>query len=137
MARVVLADSSAIVAAISKRDEFHGWATLQFQALPSGILICDAVFSECCFLLQREALAMESFFRLLERGILIVGFSVHTHLSEVITLMRKYADVPMSFADACLVKMSELHRDCVVFTADSDFRTYRRHGRQAIPLIAL
>ncbi|HNG34544.1 MAG TPA: pilus assembly protein, partial [Blastocatellia bacterium] len=50
-------------------------------------------------------------------------------------LLEKYADVPMSFADACLVRMSELYPDSAVFTLDSDFKIYRRNGRQAIPLI--
>jgi hypothetical protein len=42
----------------------------------------------------------------------------------------------MSLADACLVRLSEPHSDCQVFTLDADFRRYRRHGRQAIPLPA-
>ena len=32
--------------------------------------------------------------------------------------------------------MAELHRDASVFTLDSDFRIYRKHRRQAIPLIS-
>jgi hypothetical protein len=35
-------------------------------------------------------------------------------------LMRRYADTPMSLADACLVRLSELHSDCQVFTLDAD-----------------
>jgi predicted nucleic acid-binding protein len=136
MARFVIADSSAIVAAISERDEFHGWAASRFQGLPPGALVCDAVISECCFLLQREPRALESRYRLIERGLVTVAFNSSDSIEEILWLMRKYASVPMSFADACLVRMSEQHRDCVQFTADSDFRTHRRHGRQAIPLIA-
>jgi predicted nucleic acid-binding protein len=45
------------------------------------------------------------------------------------------ANVPMSLADACLVRMSERVADGVVFTLDSDFRVYRRHGKQKIPLL--
>jgi hypothetical protein len=41
----------------------------------------------------------------------------------------------MMLADACLVRMAELIDDSVIFTTDSDFRTYRKHGRQIIPLI--
>ncbi len=48
--------------------------------------------------------------------------------------MQRYADQPMSFADACLVRMTELHPDSMLITLDGDFRVYRRHGRQAIPL---
>jgi predicted nucleic acid-binding protein len=50
--------------------------------------------------------------------------------------MRKYRDVPMSLADACLVRMSEVYSNGTVFTLDSDFRVYRRNGRQAIPLLS-
>ena len=42
----------------------------------------------------------------------------------------------MSLADSCLVRLSELHSDCEVITLDADFRLYRRHGRQAISLLA-
>jgi predicted nucleic acid-binding protein len=41
----------------------------------------------------------------------------------------------MSLADACLVRLSELHRDSTVFTLDSDFRIYRRHGNKVIPVL--
>ena len=56
-------------------------------------------------------------------------------MEPVLTLLQKYADVPMSLADACLVRMTETLNDPVLLTADSDFRIYRRHGRQAIPCV--
>jgi hypothetical protein len=49
--------------------------------------------------------------------------------------MRRYADAPMSLADACLVRLSERIPDCLVFTLGSDFAHYRRNGRQTIPLL--
>ena len=49
--------------------------------------------------------------------------------------MLRYANVPMSVADACLVRMSELVADCTVFTLDGDFRVYRRNKRQKIPVL--
>jgi uncharacterized protein len=47
--------------------------------------------------------------------------------------MHRDAHVSMSLADACLWCLSELLAGCVIFTLDSDFRTYRRHGRQEVP----
>ena len=47
--------------------------------------------------------------------------------------MDKYADMLMSLADACLVRMTETLPDPVLLTTDTDFRVYRRHSRQAIP----
>lgn len=49
--------------------------------------------------------------------------------------MRKYADVPMSLADACLVRMTEVLPEPIVLTTDADFRVYRRHGRQVVPCV--
>ena len=49
--------------------------------------------------------------------------------------MQKYADVPMSLADACLVRMTEILPDPVLLTTDTDFRIYRRHGRKTIPCV--
>ena len=49
--------------------------------------------------------------------------------------MVKYADMPMSFADACLVRMTELLTDPVLLTLDAHFRIYRRDRNKAIPCI--
>ena len=49
--------------------------------------------------------------------------------------MQRYGNVPMSFADACLVCMAEELPSSRVFTLDSDFQVYRRHARQMIPLL--
>ena len=52
-------------------------------------------------------------------------------------LLEKYSDQEMQLADACLVRMSELKRDCRLFTLDrKDFQVYRRFERQVIPLVA-
>jgi hypothetical protein len=71
--------------------------------------------------------------KLLERGSIRVSFSFGDHQEPVLALMRKYADVPMSFADACLVRMTEVVADPLVLTTDSGFRVYRRNGRQVVP----
>jgi predicted nucleic acid-binding protein len=49
--------------------------------------------------------------------------------------MRRYANVPMSLADACLVRIAERTANATVLTLDSDFRIYRQKGRRLIPLI--
>ncbi len=49
--------------------------------------------------------------------------------------MDKYNNVPMDFADACLVTMSEEEKDSLVVTLDRDFSIYRRNGPQVIPVL--
>jgi len=76
-----------------------------------------------------------SLIALLRRGDLSVSFELSRDQDPVLTLMQKYVDVPMSLADACLVRMTETHADPVLLTTDADFRIYRRHSRQVIPCV--
>jgi len=135
MAKTVLIDSGAIVAALSDREELHPWAKLQFEALAEPALTCEAVLSESFHLLERTRRGKDALCALIERGVIGTAFSLDLHSEETIQLMRRYKDTPMSFADACLVRMAEVHNDPVIFTADRDFAIYRKNGRQTIPLI--
>ncbi|MEQ1752344.1 MAG: hypothetical protein ABL974_23185 [Prosthecobacter sp.] len=65
-----------------------------------------------------------------------MAFDFMTEATAIRTLIHRYRSVPMSLADACLVRLSEKHENCGVFTVDSDFNIYRRHGRKTIPLLA-
>jgi predicted nucleic acid-binding protein len=135
MGRTVLIDSGAIVAALRGRDQHHAWARAHFEAESEPFVSCEAVISESFFLLDRAAGGKEALCELLQRSIIAVDFSFSDQIDETIRLLRRYHDTPMSFADACLVRMAEQIHGAVVFTTDSDFRTYRRNGRQIIPLI--
>lgn len=95
---------------------------------------CEAVVSEACFLLRNYPGGSVAVLQLLERGVVRVSFRLDTEQESVRKLLARYASVPMSLADACLVRMTELMTDCVLLTMDADFRLYRRSGRQAIPL---
>ena len=71
---------------------------------------------------------------LLQRKIVVPSFRLEGQIRPVQKLLKKYRSVPMSLADACLVRMSELYPDNCVLTLDSDFSLYRRNGRQVIPV---
>jgi predicted nucleic acid-binding protein len=131
----VLIDSGAIVAGLHRRDQHHAWARAHFEALIDPCLTCEAVLSESFFLLARAREGKEALCALLERNVISVAFSIQNELSQTLRLLRRYADTPMSFADACLVRMAELMDAATIFTTDSDFEMYRKHGRQVIPLI--
>lgn len=66
---------------------------------------------------------------------LAIGIDLEEDASGIESLMQRYADTPMSLADACLVRLTERLPDCRLFTLDSDFEHYRRNGRQVIPLL--
>jgi uncharacterized protein len=135
MAKIVLIDSGPIAAVLRRRDQHHGWARAHFESSNESFATCEAVISESHFLLEGTPGGVDALYALLERGIIKMPFSVTNQLGETGRLIRRYRDVPISLADACLVRMAELEEDTVVFTTDTDFRLYRRNGRQVIPLI--
>ena len=94
--------------------------------------------SEVCFLLSRIRGGPRLLIALLREGLVVThqSFSYHEQFTEILRHMERYCSIPMSFADACLVRMCEIHRDCIIFTTDRDFLTYRRNRRQPIPLIS-
>jgi predicted nucleic acid-binding protein len=133
MAASVLVDTGFVIALLSRRDRHHKWAVAQSPGLPPPWKTCDAVLSEAFHLLgSRGGPALSA---LLHRGAVLLAFDLADELDRVLDLMRKYADVPMSLADACLVRMSETVADPVILTTDADFRIYRRHGRQVVPCV--
>ncbi len=74
--------------------------------------------------------------RLLDEGLVRVDFQLNHEAAAIRTLLKKYASVPMDLADACLVRMTELHADSELLTIDTEFRDiYRRHGRKVIPCV--
>ena len=96
----------------------------------------EAVLSESIFLLRSVGLEIEGLLQLIERGLVRTDFNIEENRSDIFNLLRKYADQPMSLADASLVRMAELNSNCQVFTTDKDFLVYRRKGRSVIPLLA-
>ncbi len=131
----VIADAGPLVAYLKRDDKDHEWAADVFQRLTSPLRTCDAALSEAFFLLQRTHGGADRLLELLERRLVIPDFSLVAELRAVGQLLLRYQSVPMSLADACLVRMAELHHDAFVLTLDSDFRIYRKHRRQQIPLI--
>ena len=133
MATSVLVDTGFLVALLSRRDSHHRWAASQATRCAPPWSTCEAVLSEAFHLLGPRG--RPSLAALLRRGALVSRFNLSNQLEPVLKLMRKYSNVPMSFADACLVRMSETAQDPVLLTTEDDFRVYRRHSRQVVPCV--
>jgi predicted nucleic acid-binding protein len=128
-------DAGPLVAYLIKQESHHEWAKKRFKLVGAPMITCESVLSEAFFLLRRIDRSGKSILDLVDRGVLSIGFSLQQEISFVSSLMKRYANVPMSLADACLVRMAELYREAKVFTLDTDFRIYRKNGRQVIPLL--
>jgi predicted nucleic acid-binding protein len=132
-----LLDTGPLVAFFDRSDKYHRWAVEQWAQAPVPLLTCEAVLAEATYLLREHAgLPGNKVLALFERKIIEAPFRLEDHAGPVAHLLEKYQDQEMELADACLVRMAELKRDCRVFTLDkAEFQIYRRFERQVIPLI--
>lgn len=131
----IIVDTGPIVALLNRRERHHAWIAKVMDTIEPPMFTCDPVLSEACFLLQESHSGPDAVLELVARGLIRSAFHVGAELESLRTLMRKFSDVPMSLADACLVRMTELDHSCRVLTLDSDFKVYRRNRRQLIPIL--
>jgi predicted nucleic acid-binding protein len=131
----VVIDTGPMVALLNRRDRYHAWVREVLDTVEPPIFTCEAVISEACFLVRRLSDGQDAVLELLSNDVLKLDFRIITEIDALRALIRKFANVPMSLADACLVRMTELDAQSVILTLDSDFRVYRRNRRQVIPTI--
>lgn len=132
MTKAILVDTGPLVAFLNSRDRYYEWSKEIFGSVEAPVLSCEAVLSEACFLLRHARGGSEAVLKLVDRGLVRLPFRLEAESVPIRRLLARYADVPMSFADACLVRMSEQIADCLLITLDRDFKVYRRHGRNVI-----
>jgi predicted nucleic acid-binding protein len=135
MTRIII-DTGPLVAYFNRRDKWHSWVADQMAALTPPLLTCEPVLTEACFLIQRAGGKPADLIRKVAQRGLEIGVDLAEDAAGVESLMHRYADTPMSLADACLVRLTERFPECRLFTLDSDFEHYRRNGRQVIPLLS-
>jgi uncharacterized protein len=133
--QATLWDAGPLVALLDRRDQHHAWVVDQMARLRPPFRACEAVLAEAFHLLRHLPRPRVAILEMIAAGVLTTPFVLSEQCQEVLALLKRYANIPMSLADACLVRMSEIVAGSRVFTLDGDFRIYRRHRRQKIPLL--
>jgi uncharacterized protein len=132
---VAIVDTGPLVALFDRAERHHRWVAERFDELDAPLLVCEPVLAEAMYLLARYPKTQDAVLALIQNGALSVAFRIDEHVGSLRKLLQKYGDTPMSLADACIVRMSEIHDRHAVLTLDSDFLVYRKHGRTSLPLI--
>ncbi|MHB8522482.1 MAG: type II toxin-antitoxin system VapC family toxin [Limisphaerales bacterium] len=135
MMPAILIDAGPLTALLNPNDAWHDWVRETVERLPVPLLTTEPVLTEVSYLLRRDGCDADEMFALVEDGVIRVGIRFEAEQSSLREFMARYRNVPMSLADATLVRLSELHPGCQVFTLDSDFRIYRCHGNKVIPVL--
>jgi uncharacterized protein len=122
----ILLDTGPLVALLSKNDADHKQAAKLFAESEAPFRCCEAVVAEACFLLSRvHATGPAEVIKLGRTGVYEISFKLQDHWAEIESLLRKYADRPISLADASLIRCAEIHQEARILTWDSDFSVYR------------
>ncbi len=132
---ITLLDTGPLVALLDVSDQHHHWATTELARLPGPFLTCEAVVAEASHLLISHSAAFWRVLAMMRDGSLEIARHLPEESLALEDLLRRYAP-RMDFADACLVRLSELHPRARIATVDSDFTFYRRRGRSPIPLLS-
>ncbi|MCC5645836.1 PIN domain-containing protein [Nostoc sp. CHAB 5824] len=135
MKQNIIIDTGPLVALINNREQYHSWAIKEVANLAYPFFTCEAVISEACFILRDFYGGEDAVMSLLDTGLIQISFRLSDEIGTVRELLKRYQNVPMSLADACLVRMSELILGSCVLTLDSDFRVYRKNKNEMMDLI--
>jgi predicted nucleic acid-binding protein len=131
----VIIDAGPLVAMIREQDAFREWTREQMKDIQPPLYTCEPVLTEAMFLVRQYTNGRETLLEMLNEGFLVIDFQLGQHKDSILSMVRRYVNVPMSLADACLVRMAELMPQSAVFTLDSDFHIYRKNARYVIPTI--
>ena len=127
-----IADTGFVVAFLNRLDKHHSWAAEIGLQAAEPFLTCEAVLAESALLVQSAAKVLE----LVQRGFLRIAFDLPRNVEKVAALAGRYDDRQPDLADLCLIRMSEIHVELPILTVDeTDFRVYRRNGREVIPIV--
>jgi uncharacterized protein len=131
----VIVDTGPLVALLNKNDSAHAWVVQILDSISPPMITCESVLAEGTYLMRHLACARAALIEMVGENFLSIGMALADHNSALLAMVRRYDDVPMSLADACLVRLAEVNPQSQVLTLDSDFSLYRKNGRQVIDVL--
>lgn len=119
-------DSGPLIALFDKSDQFHARSLNFIKEFKGQLFTTVAVLTEVSHLLDFSKEAQQAFLRWVADGAINIVDLQQRELYEIIVLTKKYGDVPMDFADASLMVISESLQLSHIASIDSDFYIYRK-----------
>ncbi len=127
----ILIDSGPLIALFDSSDKYHQISVKFIKNNPHQLLTSLASVTEALHLLDFNRNAQTDCLSWIISGAVTVEDIGLEDLIRVKELIIKYADMPMDFANACLVRLGEKYNIAEVATIDSDFDIYRLNKDKA------
>jgi len=138
MAASAVIDTGAILALLDRNDRWHEPCGNAFRQMRLPLLTSQAVLTELFHLVGDGRREMESAWKFVRSGALVLGTIEDAELPQLRALMLRYWDRPMDFADATLVHLANRESLSVILTVDqADFATYRLEGKRRFRVLPI
>lgn len=133
--KATLLDTGVVVALLDKDERYHSRCVEVVSDVAGPLATCEASIAEACYLLRNTRGAPESVIKNVARGVFQIPVRLVDQANAVERLLRKYEDVPMDLADACLVDLADQLGTGQILTLDGDFEVYRWRSRRKFELL--
>jgi uncharacterized protein len=131
----VLLDTGVIVALLDRSENNHDRCSEALDSIDGPLMTCEAVIAEACYLLRKVPGAADAVLENVARASFRIPFRLDESAADVRALVKRYARLPMDFADACLVAMADALGTGRILTLDSDFHVYRWRRTRTFELL--
>lgn len=132
--RKILIDSGPLIALFDRNDKYH-LASVEFiKNNKSELITTIASITETLHLLDFSRNAQIDFLGWVNAGALNIEQITSSDIARIKELTIKYSDLPMDFADACLVLLGEKLNISSIATIDRDFDVYRLKGKKTFTI---
>jgi uncharacterized protein len=134
-ALAVLVDAGALIALLDRRDAHHQRCIEALKSIRSPLATVWPALTEAMHLLGDTPRGRDALCDMVSDAALsLVDLSVRD-MARLKTLMEKYRDLPMDFADAALVCAAETEGLTRIVTFDRHFELYRLPRRTRFTIL--
>jgi len=131
----ILIDSGPLIALFDASDKHHKKSVEFIKNNKHPLVTTIASVTETLHLLDFDRNAQIDFLEWIRRGAVEIHNIENRDFDRIKELTIKYLDLPMDFADSCLVYLAEKLAINKIATIDRDFTVYRIHGRRKFKVV--
>jgi predicted nucleic acid-binding protein len=125
-------DAGPLIALFDKKDKHHNSVKSFLKKYKGKLISTIPVLTETSYFLNFNVNAQLDFYKWILLGGLEIFPLKKDHLTRIIEITKKYENVPMDFADASLIILSEEQNIKEIISIDSDFDIYRTLRKEIV-----
>ncbi len=131
----ILVDSGPLIALFDASDRYHNGAVEFIKKNEWPLVSTLASITETLHMLDFNRNAQIDFLEWVHKGAVEICGVDNADFGRIKELTDKYRDLPMDFADSCLVLLAEKMDICRIATIDRDFTVYRIKGKKKFKIV--